>query len=108
MLDDGTPLHKTCSIGFACFPPGPAHAKALDWSSAINLADAALYAVKHDSRDGWLGVVNAHADSEASLSEWARRPLAQWRNSGLLEVAGSGSGTLAAQEAIVKEGRPVA
>jgi diguanylate cyclase (GGDEF)-like protein len=108
VLDDGTPLHKTCSIGFACFPPDPAHAKALDWSSVINLADAALYAVKHNSRDGWLGVVNAHADSDESLSEWARRPLAQWQASGLLEMAGSGPGTLATQEAIVKEGRPVA
>jgi diguanylate cyclase (GGDEF)-like protein len=54
-LDDGRFLSKTCSIGFCCFPLSIQHAAALDWAAAVNIADAALYAVKGAGRNGWLG-----------------------------------------------------
>ncbi|MCU1245450.1 MAG: two-component system sensor histidine kinase/response regulator, hybrid (one-component system), partial [Acidobacteria bacterium] len=58
-LPDGTVLHKTCSIGFAAWPFSPAHPHALDWERVVDLADGALYAAKHNGRNGWAGVVLA-------------------------------------------------
>jgi len=89
VLDDGSLLHKTCSVGFACFPLAPAHARALDWSSVIDVADAALYAVKRAGRNGWLGVVSASAASDEELRAWRQRPLAEWLATGALQMAGS-------------------
>ena len=53
----------------------------------VDLADAALYAVKHGGRNGWLGVVQASAESAAALQEAAAQPLARWAASGTLQVA---------------------
>ena len=63
MLDDGTRLHRTCSVGFAAFPPAPAFPTALHWTQVVDLADGALYAVKRSGRDGWLGVVSVQVPS---------------------------------------------
>ena len=86
-LPDGTRLAKTCSIGFCCFPLASHHAKALDWSAAVQLADTALFAVKNAGRNGWLGLLSAQADSPEMLLTWAGRPLAHWWRSGGLSVA---------------------
>ncbi|MDE2275338.1 MAG: diguanylate cyclase, partial [Burkholderiales bacterium] len=88
-LGDGRPLSRTCSVGFCCFPVAPSEPGALDWSETVRLADAALYAVKHHGRNGWLGVVAARADSASALRAAARGPLAAWAGSGALELAGS-------------------
>lgn len=86
-LGDGTLLHKTCSIGFACLPLAGQYARALSWMDAVNVADAALYEVKHAGRDGWLGVLAANVESSDALGYWLRRPLSDWIRSGTLEVA---------------------
>ncbi|MDT8999530.1 diguanylate cyclase [Paucibacter sp. APW11] len=91
VLDDGTALRKTCSVGFACFPLSPRQPRALDWSAVVDLADAALYAVKRGGRNGWLGLVSADAESDEGLREWSRRPLAEWVATGRLQMAGSGA-----------------
>ncbi len=56
LLADGQELVRTCSIGFACFPPCTRSPASLGWSETINLADKALYRVKSNGRDGWMGV----------------------------------------------------
>jgi diguanylate cyclase (GGDEF)-like protein len=89
VLGDGTLLNKTCSLGFAAFPLAPAWPTALEWSVVVDLADQALYAVKHNGRNGWLGVVEATAESAAALREAAKQPLAQWAASGALQLAGA-------------------
>ncbi|RVU49747.1 ligand-binding sensor domain-containing protein [Rubrivivax rivuli] len=86
-LDDGTLLQRTCSVGFAAFPPAPAHPGVLSWAAVVDIADAALFAVKRSGRDGWLGVVKAEAESAAALKAASAGTLQDWRASGRLEVA---------------------
>ncbi|MEO5697968.1 MAG: hypothetical protein ABIQ60_12645, partial [Burkholderiaceae bacterium] len=84
--DDGTLIHKTCSVGFSCFPLAPMHPRALDWNAAISTADAALYAVKSAGRNGWLGLVSARAESAEELHAWLQRPLVEWWQRGQLDM----------------------
>jgi diguanylate cyclase (GGDEF)-like protein len=91
VLDDGSRLSKTCSVGFACLPLAPQALRALDWSATVNLADAALLAAKRAGRKGWLGVLgvaDAAMDAQA-LRERTQEPLADWLASGELTLAGS-------------------
>lgn len=81
---DGLVLHKTCSIGFACFPLSPQHPRALDWNRTVDVADAMLYAVKRGGRDGWMGVLHANSGSAQQLRE---RAAADWlQDEGVLRV----------------------
>ncbi|MDL2358047.1 MAG: diguanylate cyclase [Pseudomonadota bacterium] len=56
VLPDGTRLHKTCSIGFACFPFLPSAPRLLSWSEVVELADQGLYLAKRAGRDAWAAV----------------------------------------------------
>lgn len=88
-VDDGSLLATTCSIGFCCFPLSAQHPGALDWSAMVNIADAALYAVKSAGRNGWLGALSAGGESAAALLARSRRPLGQWAHSGELRLVWS-------------------
>ncbi len=90
-VDHGVLLNKTCSIGFSCFPLAPEHPRALDWNAAIKLADASLLAVKSSGRNGWLGLIEAQADSDEDLRSWLDRPLVDWWRSGRFDIAFSAS-----------------
>jgi len=93
VLDDGTPVARSCSVGFAAFPLAPALPTALDWTAVVDLADAALFVVKRQGRDGWLGLVDAQAADAATLRAALARPLGDWRPG----TAGAGAmGTLQA------------
>lgn len=85
-LDDGSLLSRTCSIGFCCFPLSTQHAGTVDWSTAVKIADAALYVVKSAGRDGWLGALSARSESAERLLGWSLKPLADWTFSGDLNV----------------------
>ena len=87
VLADGQTLFKTCSIGFCCFPLSPQHPQALDWITTVDLADAAMYAVKHGGRNGWFGLLSAGSATAEALHERAHQPLQPWLASGELEVA---------------------
>jgi diguanylate cyclase (GGDEF)-like protein len=56
VLPDGTRLHKTCSIGFACFPFLPSAPRQLSWSEVVELADQGLYLAKRSGRNAWAAV----------------------------------------------------
>lgn len=88
-LEDGGRLTLTASIGFAAYPLAPAHAGALDWTTTVELADAALYMVKRGGRDGWFGLLQAEAPNATALREASGRPLAAWIAAGGLQVRGS-------------------
>jgi diguanylate cyclase (GGDEF)-like protein len=89
VLEDGSLLHRSCSVGFAAFPPAPEFPTALAWPAVVDIADAALYTVKRSGRDGWLGLVAVHAESAEALRAAAALPLAEWRATGALKMAQS-------------------
>jgi diguanylate cyclase (GGDEF)-like protein len=87
VLADGTLLHKTCSVGFAAFPLAPEWPAAMAWTDVVDLADSALYAVKRGGRNGWLGVLQASAESAEALKAATALPLAEWAARGDLQLA---------------------
>ena len=56
VLPDGARIHKTCSIGFACFPFMPSAPRLLSWSEVVELADQGLYLAKRSGRNAWAAV----------------------------------------------------
>ncbi|MES2069433.1 MAG: diguanylate cyclase [Pseudomonadota bacterium] len=61
-LDEHTRLSQTCSVGFACYPFVTSQPRAVNWQDVIDIADIALYTVKHAGRNGWVGLFGeAHA-----------------------------------------------
>jgi diguanylate cyclase (GGDEF)-like protein len=61
-----TPITLTCSIGLAEYPIARDARHQLGWEQMVELADAALYWVKRNGRDGWATLVpNAHANLAA-------------------------------------------
>lgn len=78
VLDDGARLMRTCSVGFAAYPPAPGHPSALDWPAVVDLADAALFVVKRHGRDGWLGLVDVQAADVDAVRRALARPLVDW------------------------------
>lgn len=86
VLPDGTALAKTCSIGYACFPLCAAQPQAVGWHALVEMADAALYHVKHHGRDGWCGVSAVHGDDAAKLQALVRQELRQWQSLAEVEL----------------------
>lgn len=56
-LEDGTTLHRTCSIGFTFFPFVPEKPGLLPWEMVLDIADHCLYAAKRGGRNAWVGLV---------------------------------------------------
>ncbi|WP_162250821.1 ligand-binding sensor domain-containing diguanylate cyclase [Pelomonas sp. Root1217] len=59
VLDDGSRLDVSCSVGFACVPFEPERPQARSWQQVVNLADLGLYAAKRAGRNAWVGVHTA-------------------------------------------------
>jgi diguanylate cyclase (GGDEF)-like protein len=85
-LDGGERLVLSCSVGFSAFPLCPARPRALDWRTAIDLADAALYQAKKAGRDAWVGLLEAEAAGDEALRADLRLALADWAASGRLRL----------------------
>jgi GGDEF domain-containing protein len=62
VVDDGAPLRRTCSIGFAAFPFVRTAPHLLTWSQVLRFADDALYLAK-ETRNAWVGVRAGEGDS---------------------------------------------
>ena len=89
MLPDGTALTKTCSIGYACFPPARHAPQGADWQVVTEIADAALYVVKNSGRNGWYGVTSVAVNDAEGLRRLLRLPLAEWEERGGAIMCGS-------------------
>ncbi|QPF76106.1 diguanylate cyclase [Roseateles sp. DAIF2] len=57
LLGQDRALTVTCSVGYALLPMRRADREHLAWNEVLELADQALYWVKQNGRDGWLGVL---------------------------------------------------
>ena len=66
----GRSQHRTCSVGFACYPslpPGRNASELPSWEGVVSLADQCLYAAKNSGRNLWVGI--EYADGFALLPE---------------------------------------
>lgn len=55
-LEDGTSLHRTCSIGFTFYPFMPDKPSFLPWEQVLDIADHCLFAAKRGGRNAWVGI----------------------------------------------------
>jgi diguanylate cyclase (GGDEF)-like protein len=68
-LVDHPPIHKTCSIGFACFPVLLRDPGLFSWEQVVDLADQCLYKAKNEGRNRWVGILpREDATSDLSLN----------------------------------------
>jgi diguanylate cyclase (GGDEF)-like protein len=90
------PVAITASVGFCAFPLARRHPRGLDWSQAVDLADAALYAAKAAGRNAWVGLVDAPG---LDATAWPLdRPVADWLLDPRVRVRRSTSGGTAFDE----------
>ena len=80
MLDNGTAIETTVSIGYAAFPLPASHVQ-VTWEQAVNLADLSLYTAKNHGRNCAVGIVRTTAVSSEALRE-VEADIAQARHDG--------------------------
>lgn len=56
LLEDGTHLRRTCSIGFTYYPFVPENPNLLVWEQVLDIADHCLFAAKRGGRNAWVGL----------------------------------------------------
>lgn len=69
VLPDGTVLHKTCSMGFACYPFQQANPSELSWEHVVDTADRALYVAKRSGRNRTVGIMASATTPHENLYE---------------------------------------
>ncbi|PCK05584.1 MAG: hypothetical protein COA42_18130 [Alteromonadaceae bacterium] len=67
ILDDGTHLQKTCSIGYACYPFFLNQPESVSWQQVLDIADTCLYAAKKSQRNAWVGL---YAGPDENCEQW--------------------------------------
>jgi diguanylate cyclase (GGDEF)-like protein len=80
VLDNGTTIETTVSIGYAAFPLPASHLP-VTWEQAVNLADLSLYTAKNQGRNCAVGIVRTTALSSEALRE-VEADIAQARQDG--------------------------
>jgi diguanylate cyclase (GGDEF)-like protein len=68
VLDNGTVIETTVSIGYAAFPL-PGSQVPVSWEQAVNLADLSLYTAKNQGRNCAVGIVRTTAVTSEALRE---------------------------------------
>ena len=66
VLDNGSAVETTVSIGYAAFPLPASHVP-VTWEQAVNLADLSLYTAKNQGRNCAVGIVRTTAGSGEAL-----------------------------------------
>jgi diguanylate cyclase (GGDEF)-like protein len=80
MLENGTAIETTVSIGYAAFPL-PASNVPVTWEQAVNLADLSLYTAKNQGRNCAVGIIRTTAVTSEALRE-VEADIAQARHDG--------------------------
>jgi len=80
VLDNGTAIETTVSIGYAAFPLPACHVP-VSWEQAVNLADLSLYTAKNQGRNCAVGIVRTTAPTSEALRE-VEADIAQAREDG--------------------------
>lgn len=91
VLEDGSRVTITCSVGFSCAPLMASDPRVLTWVDMVKLADSAMYIVKHCGRNGWFGVTGCQPQTTTELLTCLTRPLKEWIDSGTLQYSASES-----------------
>ena len=87
-LGNGEIIHKTCSVGYACYPFFRTDPGKLAWEKVAEIADQCLYAAKVSGRNTWVGVhENGNAAVPFAEALGAYPDVAQLVASGSLEAA---------------------
>ena len=80
----GMRLQVTVSVGFSAYPLSMQQPRALGWEELVKLADSALYFVKTNGRDGWLGVTDCDDMAADDIRNLVKRPLVEVMQLGLI------------------------
>ncbi len=80
LLENGTAIETTVSIGYAAFPLPASHVE-VTWEQAVNLADLSLYTAKNQGRNCAVGIVRTTAATSEALRE-VEADIAQARHDG--------------------------
>jgi diguanylate cyclase (GGDEF)-like protein len=80
VLENGTAIETTVSIGYAAFPLPASHVD-VTWEQAVNLADLSLYTAKNQGRNCAVGIVRTTAVTSEALRE-VEADIAQARHDG--------------------------
>ncbi|MBW3568251.1 MAG: GGDEF domain-containing protein [Proteobacteria bacterium] len=73
VLDDGTELSVTCSIGVSHLPLFVDEPDAVNWEHVIEIADIAVYMSKALGRNGWVSIRGVRAVSDEDPTELLHR-----------------------------------
>jgi diguanylate cyclase (GGDEF)-like protein len=88
-FDVGQPVSVTASIGLAEYPLFRTGAQQLGWEQMLELADAALYWVKQNGRDGWAALRPTAQTDTSTLVDKLRLGAQGLVDGGQLEVLSS-------------------
>ncbi len=94
VLPDGSILHKTCSIGFACYPFIEDQPTVLSWEQVIDTADRALYAAKKSGRNQCVGLTFNAATPHELLHQRINEDLVKLIEEKKIEVIANNKATL--------------
>jgi diguanylate cyclase (GGDEF)-like protein len=86
---ESPPIQMTCSVGLAEFPIARDARHQLGWEQMVELADAALYWVKRNGRDGWATLAPTEHANLAALVRSLQQGAEALIESRLLDVVSS-------------------